>query len=45
MSFQKKIGGECFEIEPIAPYTEEEVKGLIDEGKTVNEHLPRHVIK
>ena len=45
MSFKKRIGGETFEIEPIAPNTEAGVKSLIDEGKTVNEHYPRHVIE
>jgi hypothetical protein len=45
MAFKKEIGGEKFEIEPIAPYTEEEVENLIDDGKTVNEHYPRQVIR
>ncbi len=45
MSFRKTVGREDLEIEPIEPYTEEEVKNLIDEGKTFNEHFPRHVIR
>lgn len=45
MSFHKSIGGQDFEIEPIAPFTENQIRKLIDDGKTVNEHYPRQVIK
>jgi len=45
MAFKKKMGDETFEIDPITPYTEDEVKQLIDNGETVNEHYPRRVIK
>ncbi len=45
MAFQKIIGGITFEIEPIAPFTENDVIMLIDDDETVNEHHPLSVIK
>jgi hypothetical protein len=45
MAFRKIIGGQEFEIEPVPPFTEEQVKKLIDDGQTANEHYPRQVIK